>query len=190
MTTNIICPVCGLEFDISETSGSGFCSGPCYQKDYKRRRKDAVVKDPSPKKPKYKRVPTIVIHCSECGKELVTGRGYQKTCGSSKCRSQRSRRIELERREGERQGILRDLRKKDQPMVPKDLAELREKFCIPDKKVGVVLCLRCGRRFKSWDVKGNRVCPRCATSNSYEENWEDGAGTYYVEYVTGHDVVG
>jgi DnaJ-class molecular chaperone len=38
----------------------------------------------------------------------------------------------------------------------------------PDRNPGERNCLKCGKKFKSYDVTANRICSVCAESNSKE----------------------
>lgn len=37
---------------------------------------------------------------------------------------------------------------------------------VPSRKPGKRQCLRCGRTFRSRDVTGNRICPKCNELNA------------------------
>lgn len=43
-----------------------------------------------------------------------------------------------------------------------------EKGYYPNRSPGERNCLKCGKKFKSYDVTANRICGACSDSNSKE----------------------
>jgi hypothetical protein len=45
---------------------------------------------------------------------------------------------------------------------------MKDKGYFPNRKPGERNCLKCGKKFKSYDMTANRICGNCSDSNAKE----------------------
>ncbi len=69
----------------------------------------------------------------------------------------------LDNPQDEEEEDLEKLGKKDK----EEIAQLRKMFGLEPIVPGYVICLKCGRKFKSKDIKKNKICVPCSGISEY-----------------------